>query len=189
MTFYDGYTTSTFQSVYGRPMHIFTTAQEDPSLFPEEAQFLPGLIGAFTSAVMDFVRQTYPGALFEVLYPPDVNDFPLTRVINFPAAHWTPSSLAALKTENFTFTGNRDLNKARASVLLPLELGFTRSQSSHLVGIGDYTTPWLKEAGIARSQGAGSIVLFALDQFCLIGYNAPLDRSRRRSGFMGSAMG
>jgi hypothetical protein len=35
------------------------------------------------------------------------------------------------------------------------------------------------------SQGVESVVLFALDQFCLIGYPAPLTRSQRRSRFMG----
>jgi hypothetical protein len=30
------------------------------------------------------------------------------------------------------------------------------------------------------------VVLFALDQFCLIGYNLPLPRSDRRSRFMGA---
>jgi hypothetical protein len=29
-------------------------------------------------------------------------------------------------------------------------------------------------------------VLFALDQFCLIGYPLPLDRGARRSQYMGS---
>jgi hypothetical protein len=188
LPFYDDYTATTFAATYGRPMHVFVTTAADPQAYPEEAQFLPGLIGAFTNGIMDFVRQTHPTAKFEVLYPPDVNDFPLTRVINFPLSDWTPSALAVLKTENFTYTGNRDLNKGRDSVLLPMQLGFARSQSSHLVGIGDYTTPWLKEVGIARSQGVESVVLFALDQFCLVGYDAPLERSDRRSGFMGSSV-
>ena len=52
--------------------------------FPEECAFLPGLIGEFTDAVMAYVRQTHPDTRFEVLYPPDVNDTPLNRVMNFP---------------------------------------------------------------------------------------------------------
>jgi hypothetical protein len=34
-------------------------------------------------------------------------------------------------------------------------------------------------------QQLESVVLFALDQFCLIGYTLPLERSPRRSQYMG----
>jgi hypothetical protein len=69
---------------------------------------------------------------------------------------------------------------------LPMQLGFPPSQSSHLVGIGDYTTPWQKERRLALENGVGPVVLFALDQFCLIGYTLPLARSSRRAQRMGS---
>jgi len=88
------------------------------------------------------------------------------------------------RTENFTFTGDRDMNAATNSILLPMQLGFPPTQASHLIGIGDYTTPWLREVRAAKGRGVESVVLFALDQFCLIGYPAPLKRSRRRSLFM-----
>src|SRR5262249_55555648 len=140
--------------------------------YPEEAEFLPALIGEFTSTIRDFVRQTHPNARFEVLYPPDVNDTPLNRVINLPTSAWSPTTLDCFKTENFTFTGNLDL--ARKSILLPLQLGFPRGKASHLVGIGDYTTPWRREARLTKAENLESLVLFALDQFCLIGYPLPL---------------
>ena len=66
-----------------------------------------------------------------------------------------------------------------------MDLGFPASQASHLVGIGDYTSPWLREVGASKAEGVESVVLFALDQFCLIGYAAPLGKSARRSRFMG----
>jgi hypothetical protein len=65
-----------------------------------------------------------------------------------------------------------------------MQLGFPADKASHLIGIGDYTTPWLREVRMAKAQGVESVVLFALDQFCLIGYPAPLARSSRRSRFM-----
>jgi hypothetical protein len=184
MPFYDAYTTSTFQSQFGKPMHVFTDPSNDPSPYPNESAFLPQLIGQFTTAIMDFVHQTHPNARFEVLYPPDVNDAALTRVINLPKAYWTPSNLACLKTENFTYTGDRNLNKARASIEMPMQLGFPPSQCSHLVGIGDYTTPWAREQRLAFGEALDSVVLFALDQFCLIGYGLPLGRGLRRTQFM-----
>jgi hypothetical protein len=53
------------------------------------------------------------------------------------------------------------------------------------VGISDYTTPWAKELRLALGQGLESVVLFALDQFCLIGYGLPLEDGSRRALFMG----
>jgi hypothetical protein len=73
----------------------------------------------------------------------------------------------------------------RQSIELPIELGFPPSQSSHLVGISDYTTPWAKELRLGLGAGLESVVLFALDQFCLIGYGLPLDNGARRALYMG----
>jgi hypothetical protein len=185
MPYYDSYTTTTFQARYGKPMAAILSQNADPGGYPDECAFLPEVIGEFTSAMMTHVRQAHADARFEVLYPPDVNDTALNRLVNFPHTHWTPASLDSLKTENFTYTGDRDLNKALASIELPIELGFGRSQSSHLVGIGEYTTPWSQEQRMAAGEQLDSVVLFALDQFCLIGYRLPLERAARRSRYMG----
>jgi len=185
MPFYDAYTKTSFQAAYGRPMGVIPSQNADPAAFSEECAFLPGLIGAFTQAIMNFVRQTYSQARFEVLYPPDTNNTPLNGIINYPTSTWTPANLQCLKTENFTYTGNRNLNQALLSIELPQTLSFPPSKSSHLVGIGDYTTPWSKERRLAMGAGLESVVLFALDQFCLIGYGLPLDRGPRRALRMG----
>jgi hypothetical protein len=185
MPFYDAYTMSAFQTAHGRPMGTVTSQNAAPAAFPDECAFLPTLIGAFTQTIMNFVRQSYSNARFEVLYPPDTNDTPLDELINLPRAYWTPATLACFKTENFTYTGNRDLDQARQSIEVPIQLGFPPSQSSHLVGISDYTTPWAKELRLALGAGLESVVLFALDQFCLIGYGLPLDEGMRRALYMG----
>jgi hypothetical protein len=44
----------------------------------------------------------------------------------------------------------------------------------------------LKETQIGEGKGLESVVLFALDQYCLIGYATPLPRSLRRSIRMGN---
>jgi hypothetical protein len=185
MPFYDAYTTATFQSQYGRPLHVFTDPSNDPTPYPQESAFLPGLIDRFTAAIMAFVRQTYANAQFEVLYPPDTNDAPLTSVINLPA-QWSPANLNGFKTENFTYTGDCDLDKAVTSIDLPMHLGFAPANSAHLVGIGNYMAPWAKESRIAKGLKMGSVVLFALDQCCLIGYGLPLSPSPGLGLFMGS---
>lgn len=173
MPFYDAYTTATFEAQYGRPMHVFTDPSNDPTPYPQESAFLPGLIGQFTAAIMAFVQQAYPDAQFEVLYPPDTNNASLTSVINLPG-QWAPANLNCFKTENFTYTGDFNLDAAVTSIDLPMKLGFLPANSAHLVGIGNYTTPWAKESRIAKGLRMGSVVLFALDQYCLIGYQLPL---------------
>jgi hypothetical protein len=186
MPFYDQYTKSAFQAAYNTALQTISSEHAAPEAYPQECAFLPTLIGQFTDSIVAFVLQVYPSCQFEVLYPPDVNDTPLNRIINFPSGSWTPAKLKCLKTENFTYTGARDLDKARSSILLPMEMGFPRLQASHLVGIGEYTTPWSREQMLALGEGIESVVLFALDQFCLIGYQLSNETGMRRALFMGA---
>ena len=184
MTFYDDYTTSTFQAQFGTSMAVIASGEIDPALHPNEAAFLPTLIGAYTTAIMNFVRATYSNARFEVLYPTDVNAGAFNAVVNYPTAAWTPATLTNLKTESFTYTLDRNLQLAeQRSLHFGESLGFSRAQRSHLVGVSDPTTPWLREARLARTLTADSVVLFALDQFCLIGYPMPLRHGQRRASF------
>jgi hypothetical protein len=186
MPFYDSYTTTSFQQTYHRQMAVIASQNADPSGLADECAFLSQLIGTFTSTIMAFVRQSYSNAIFEVLYPPDTNDTALNQLVNFPKSAWTAANLACLKTENFTYTGDRNLDQARQSIELPMQLGFPPAQASHLTGIGDYTTPWAKERRLAIGAGVGSVVLFALDQFCLIGYGLPLENGPRIARFQGA---
>ena len=185
MPFYDAYATSSFQTQYGRPMTVITSNTVDPTTIPQESAFLPGLIGSFTAQIRAFVRASFSNCRFEVLYPPDVNNFPLTRVINYPTGDWTPANLNCLKTESFTFTYERNLDLGLVSMNSVNSLGFTPSQRSHLVGVSDSSTAWLKEVRLAEGQGFESVVLFALDQMCLIGYSLPLSKGMRRSAQLG----
>jgi hypothetical protein len=166
-------------------MTVITSNTVDPATIPDEVAFLPALIGAFTAQVRAFVHATYSNCRFEVLYPPDVNNFALTRVINYPAADWTPSNLDCLKTESFTYTLDRNLDMSLFSMRAVDGMGFTPSQRSHLVGVSDSSTAWLKEARLAEASGFESVVLFALDQMCLVGYSLPLTRGLRRSAQFG----
>lgn len=182
MTFYDEYTLQQFQALYGRPMAIILDDHVDPALHPEEAAFLPMLIGSYTDQIMAFVRLAYPSSRFEVLYPTDVNEGRFNEVVNYPVGSWTPATLDNLKTESFIYTGERRLEDSmRRSCDFGTALGFPPSKRSHLVGIGDPYTAWLKETRYAEGKNQDSVVLFALDQFCLIGYPMPLDQGGTRS--------
>jgi phage tail sheath gpL-like len=186
MPFYDAYTTSAFQARYGRAMATISSPDADPSDYADECEFLAGLIGEFTQSVISYVRQSHPDAKFEVLYPMDTNAPALNQKVNFPKDAWMPSVLASLKTENFIYTGSRNLNSVQTSIAYPGSMGFAAAQSAHLIGIGDFTTPWLREYQLSVAGGDESVVLWALDQFCLIGYKAPLEKGTRRARRMGA---
>lgn len=185
MPFYDDYTRSAFEATYGRPMALIHSNEVDPSQHPEEAEFLARLLAEFTLDVIAHVRQVYPGARFEILYPVDVNQPAFNRVVNFPSWAWTADRFDCLKTESFTYTFNRNLDAAKRAVEFGLEAGFEPAKRSHLVGVADPASPWLKEARWALSWGFESTVLFALDQFCLVGYPLPLPLGQRRAAYLG----
>ncbi len=185
MPYYDAYTRECFRNLHGRDMAVIRSNDESPSEHPEEAAFLSGLVGRFTQGIMAYVRQTLPETRFEVLYPTDVNEPAFNRAVNLPTGYWTAEVLASFKTESFLFTYGRNLDKALNSMRVPAELGFPPHQRSHLIGVSDYTTPWLKEAGLAQAEGLASVVLFALDQFCLIGHPSPLRGGSRRAVWLG----
>jgi hypothetical protein len=97
----------------------------------------------------------------------------LNQIVNYPTSDWTPSNLTSLKTESFTFTGNNNLDQSNYSISISAAKGFPEAQRSHLVGIGSTWNAWAKELNLAQAQGVQGLVLFALDQYCLIGYPPP----------------
>ncbi|MEO8050534.1 MAG: hypothetical protein ABI833_08985, partial [Acidobacteriota bacterium] len=181
MPFYDAWNLAAFAALYGHALASITQNTVDPALYPDEVAYLPTVIGNFTDAIMSFVRATQPTCRFEVLYPTDVNQTAFNQAINYPAGAWTPSALTCLKTEAFGFTYGRNLDQSWATLDFGTALGFTAAQRSHLVGAGDSTTAWLKEVRGAEGKRFESVVLFAIDQFCLIGYGVPLPDGLRRS--------
>ena len=179
MPFYDAWTQAQFLAMYGTAMATITTNTVNPASYPNESTFLPGVIGNFTNAIIAYVRASEPACRFEALYPVDVNQTTFNQVMNYPAAAWTPAILNVLKTEDFGFTLGRDLDECESA--MADSHGFPAAQRSHLVGVGDVTSPWVKEAQSALGKGFESVVLFALDQMCLIGYGLPLPQGLRRS--------
>jgi len=181
MPFYDAWNLATFAALYGHPLATITLNTVDPAAYPDEVAYLPTVIGNFTAAIMSFVRVTQPACRFEVLYPTDVNQTAFNRAINYPAGAWTSSTLTCLKTEAFGFTFGRRLDQSLATLDFGSPLGFTAAERSHLVGAGDSTAAWVKETRAAAGKRFESVVLFAIDQFCLIGYEVPLPGGLRRS--------
>ncbi len=136
MPFYDAWTKAEFESRYGRPLTEFTVRNAAPSAYPQEVEFLSGVLGEFTTSVMEYVRESYSSARFEVLYPFDVNDTPFMKAVNYPVAQWTPSTLTSLKTEGLRYTFGKHLRESEQELDMGVALGFTAGQRSHLTGLG-----------------------------------------------------
>jgi hypothetical protein len=185
MPFYDAWNQSQFLTEFGTAMAVITTNTVNPASYPNEVSYLPGVIGAFTNAIMAFVRTSESTCRFEVLYPTDTNSTSFNQAINFPVSAWTPAALTVLKTECFGYTLGRNLDEAEATMEFGTSLGFPATQRSHLVGASDATTAWIKEVESAEGKRFESVVIFALDQYCLIGYATPLPPGLRRSLKMG----
>jgi hypothetical protein len=176
MPFYDAYTVDQFVAKYGRqPATILTNNPSATELtaISSETSLFSSLIGAHTAAIRGALKGKWPNCRYEVLYPTDTNSSSLNEIVNFPSADWTPQNLTCLKTESFTFTYARDLDESLASMEESISKGFSPGARSHLIGIADAQSTWKTEVDLAQSQGLESVVLFALDQFCLIGYDPP----------------
>lgn len=185
MPFYDEDATAAFLAQFGRPMACIVDQYQNPAAFPDEIQFLRDRLGAFSEGIFSYVKALYPTARFEVLYPPDVNDSSIGQAVNFPGDAWSTANLDCLKTESFIFTLSSNLNKSKETIAVSAQKGFPNAKRAHLVGISDFSSSWRKEMDFALGESLESVTLFALDQFCLVGY-PPVGRPRRmRIGFHG----
>lgn len=154
-------------------MAVIAVSDVDPKQYPREAQTLNTLLGGFTAGLRGALRAAYPNTRFEVLYPGDVNTPAFNTSVNLAAGDWTPSNLTTFKTEGLSYAAMRNLDLAVTCMGISASLGFGNVQRAHLVGISDAQTAWMKEVDLAQAQGMESVVLFALDQYCLIGYPLP----------------
>ena len=176
MPFYDDYTQQQFIAQYGNSMHEIDSNNIDPAQLPQEASLLQKLLGNYTAAIRSALKSAYPTSRYEVLYPGDQNDpkdHLFNAAVNYPVIDWTPTNLSCLKTEGLSFTTLRDLDASLGCMRISKQKGFSDSQRSHLVQINDKTIPWMKEVDLAQAEGMESVVFFALDQYCLIGYAVP----------------
>lgn len=174
MPYYDEYTELQFALLHdGASMQRIETNAADPTEFLQEAQHLRNTLGKFTASLRATLKAAFPAARHEVLYPGDVNAPAFNKFVNLPITDWTPTNLTCFKTEGLTFAFDRDLNKSLDCMRINADLGFSNGGRSHLVGITDAKTAWPKEAGLAQAEGVECVVLFAIDQFCLMGYRLP----------------
>ncbi|MGA2713187.1 MAG: hypothetical protein ABSG41_08765 [Bryobacteraceae bacterium] len=193
MAFYDDETIAAAQTALGRPLQIFSTPNDDPTVNSSaDAIFLRDRLRDYVAALASDIRSAFPSVICEVLWPYDVN-YPtpmggeggqLNRFINLPV-EWQlqPSSgLDRMKVEALTFaTSLRNLNLAREAIDLFPSFGWPLSALRYLVPVFGSATPWTRELALVWAAGIPVANLWAFDHICLYNLDVPERPLDRRS--------
>jgi hypothetical protein len=197
MAFYDDETLAAAQSELGRPLYVFSSPDDDPSVNGgADAVFLRNRLRDHVAELVADIRAAYSAVKCEVLFPFDVN-YPrpvpegspfiggrLNRFVNLPV-EWQlkPSSgLDRIKIEALAFgTGIRDLDLVRDAVELFPRLGWPVDSLCYLVPVFGSATPWHRELAVARGAGIATTNLWAFDHVCLFNLAVPEPSLERRS--------
>jgi hypothetical protein len=187
MAYYDDETMAAAQTTLGRPLNVFQTPNDDPSVNSSaDAIFLRNRLRDHVAALVADIRSAYPGVICEVLWPYDVN-YPspvgtppvggrLNRFINLPV-EWqtqTASGLDRMKAEALAFgTSLRDLDHAAEAIGLFPGFGWPLTAVRYLVPVFGSAIPWYKELNLAIAAGLNTNNLWAFDHVCLFNLQVP----------------
>ena len=189
MAFCDADTQAAAHSALGRALAAFHTPNDDPSVNSyADANFLRSRLYNYVAAIQSFVLSQCSSAVFELLWPMDVNDpdnCKLMRYINLPS-QWTTRAGSGFDTfliEGYQYPGiNHDLDEATRCAQYPwTELAWDQAHSRYLLGLYYATWPWLREFVKVNRLGLPAIKLWAYDHLCLFGWPLPLPTSDDRS--------
>jgi len=195
MAFYDDETKAAAQAALGRPLHVFATPNDVPSINGSaDADFLRNRLRDHVAALIADLRSARSNARFEVLWPYDVNyatpvgspsiGGQLNRAINLPV-EWQQASTAgfdSVKVEALAFaTSLRDLNLSRQAIALFPAFGWPLSAVRYLVPVFGIATPWLRELSMVWAAGLPMANLWAFDHICLYNLEVPEFQPQRRS--------
>jgi hypothetical protein len=189
MAFYDADTQAAAQSALGRALATFHTPNDDPSINSyTDANFLRTRLYNYVAVIQSAVLAQCPSAVFELLWPMDVNDpdsCRLLRHINLPP-QWTTRAGSGFDTfliEGYQYPGiNHNLDQAARCAQYPWkELGWDQAHSRYLMGLYYGTWPWLREFVNVNRLGLPAIKIWAYDHLCLFGWPVPLPTTDDRS--------
>lgn len=186
MAYYDAATTAAALVSLGRALHLFIRTTDDPGVNGgADSGFLALRLAAHVSMIVDAVLAVYPTALFEVLWPYDVNyPVPIGReslggrlnyAVNLPASWKTKigSGLDRFKTEALDFgSGNtRSLDLAQQAILFStVVLGWPLDSVRYLFPVDNGGCPWEAEYLMAVDARMPATTPFAIDHVCLLAW-------------------
>ena len=189
MAFYDVDTQSAALSTLGRALATFHTPNDDPSINSyADANFLRTRLYNYVAAIQSAVLALCPSAMFELLWPMDVNDpdnCKLLRYINLPP-QWTTRAGSGFDTfliEGYQYPGiNHNLDQAVQCAQYPwTQLAWDPAHCRYLMGLYYATWPWLREFVNVNRLGLPAIKIWAYDHLCLFGWPVPLPTTDDRS--------
>ncbi len=192
MAFYDVDTAAAALAGLGRPLATFRTANDDPSINGyADANFLRGRLGNYVAGVQAAVLSQVPAAVFELLWPLDVNDptaCRLLRYVNLPPAWQTRagSGFDTFLCEGFQYAGiDFNLDEAQACAGYPFTvLSWDRAHCRYLEGWYNPAWPWAREFQAAQRTGVPLIKFWAYDHLCLYGWPLPLPKQPSSPSFI-----
>jgi hypothetical protein len=198
MGYYDPETTAAASATLGRPLHVFNTPNDDPTVNGgADALFLRNRLRDHVAALVRDIRGAYPNVICEVLWPYDVNypaqltqpdggtlGGPLNYSVNLPT-EWQqqPSSgLDRMKAEALAFsTTFRSLDLAKQAIVLFPSFGWPLNAVRYLVPVFGSATPWNRELALVWAAGLSVANLWAFDHVCLYNLDVPEPVLERRS--------
>ncbi len=193
MAYYDDFTKNKAQTDLGRPLHVFTTPNDDPSVNSyTDANLLRGMLKDHVDAIRSHVTVAHPTAKYELLWPHDVNNPAtkrLNRYVNLPTQWETKSGsgLDFLLMEGLSYgTVDRNLNSARQAVRFPYTapLSWAKADLGYLTPWFNGGCPWTEEYLLAVNEQIPRVGFWANDHIHLMGWRLPLPVNRRRGQFL-----
>lgn len=184
MAYYDSVTSASAQSSLGRPLVLFTSPDDDPSKNNfADASFLANTLNSHVAQIVSYVQAVYPNAIFEILFPYDVNGptvTPITKVggklnafVNFPGV-WASAATAPFqrfKLEQLAFgTTDRNMDLVKAGFARIRSLAWPVSLTRYLYPIDNGGVPQWREYTLAKQAGFSSLTPFAMDHVCLLNW-------------------
>jgi hypothetical protein len=182
MAFYDDDTTAAAATALGRALAVFAGPTSSPAINAyADANFLRARLAGYVAAVQAVVLAALPAALFEILWPLDVNDpvaAPLCLYVDLPPA-WTTRTGSGFDTfmvEGLSYTGSEyNLGKAWICAGYPFQtLAWDAAHCRYLMGWFDPCEPWQADYLGALGTFVPLIKGWAWDQLCLYGWTLPL---------------
>ena len=190
MAFYDANQKAAAQTVLGHALHTFVTPNDNPNVNSyADANFLRTRIQTHVHTIRTNVLTSVPTAIFELLYPMDVNwpaafqtpAYPynlggqLNHYINLPSDYFTfGSDIDILKVECLAWGATyRTLDNVIAVIKYIIGLGWSLSKLSYLQPIFNGGCPLENEFSEVLKLQIPNLNLFALDHLMLMSLDVP----------------
>lgn len=184
MAYYDAETTAAALLALPGALYPFALPTDDPGVHSfADANFLADRLAAHVAAIVTSVQATYPDAVFEILWPGDVNGPNVTPVsavggalnnyVNFPV-DWRSATAAPFqlfKLEALAFsTTDRNIDFMKATLAYVRALAWPLDQLRFLYSVDTPGVELWSDYRLAKGAGFAYLTPFAIDQVCLVGW-------------------